>query len=209
MWLGNLHLDQGEPERAEPLFTRAIATQPRLVAALFGLGRAALARRDFARAADYLEQVAGGRSRGPRWRTTRSRWPIARLGDTAKAEAHLRQRGGVEVGPPDPLMVELRGLLAGPVAEEARGVRALDAGDFRTAASHFRTAVAQAPDNAALRHKLGTALSLAGDTVGAMQEFEEVVRPLAGLRPGPLQPGRAAGLERPHRRKPSNIWRPP
>ena len=31
-------------------------------------------------------------------------------------------------------MVELRGLLHGPVAEEARGIRALDAGDYRAAA---------------------------------------------------------------------------
>ena len=180
VWLGNLHLDQGRPELAEPLFTRAISTQPRLVAALFGLGRAALARRDFARAADYLEQTLAADARA-----SVAHYPLAlayrELGDTAKAEAHLRQRGGVEVGPPDPLMVELRGVLKGPVAEEARGVRALDAGDYRAAAGYFRTAVEQAPENAALRHKLGTALSLAGDTAGAVREFEEVLRRSPGF----------------------------
>lgn len=175
VWLGNLHLDQGQPELAEPLFTRAVSAQPRLVAGLFGLGRAALARRDFTRAVDYLEQTLAADSRA-----SVAHYPLAlayrELGDTAKAEAHLRQRGSVEVGPPDPLMVELRGVLMGPVAEEARGLRALDTGDFRAAARHFRTALEQAPGNAGLRHKLGTALSLSGDVGAAVQEFEEVLR---------------------------------
>jgi len=180
VWLGNLHLDQGDPQLAEPLFTRAVAAQPRLVAGLFGLGRAALARRDFARAVDYLERALAADPRAPV-----AHYPLALayrgLGDAAKAEAHLRQRGGVEVGPPDPLMVELRGLLQGPVAEETRGVRALNAGAYPTAVGHFRTALEQAPDNAALRHQLGTALSLTGDTPGAVREFEETLRRSPGF----------------------------
>lgn len=180
VWLANLHLDQGGPELAERLFARALETQPRMVAALFGLGRAALARRDFTRAADYLERALAADPRA-----TVAHYPLGLayrgLGDTARAEAHLRQRGGVEVGPPDPLLVELRGLLQGPVAEEARGVRALDAGDYPTAAVHFRKAVDQAPSNAGLRHKLGTALSLAGDTPGAVREFEAALRVSPGF----------------------------
>ena len=43
--------------------------------------------------------------RGRQSRTIRSRWPIGRLGDTAKAEAHFGSGASVEVGPPDPLMV--------------------------------------------------------------------------------------------------------
>ena len=77
-------------------------------------------------------------------------------------------------------MVELRGLLRGAVAEEARGVRALDSGDFRAAGESFARAVALAPKNPSLHHKLGTALSLAGDTRGAVEQFEEAVR----LSPG-------------------------
>ena len=103
------------------------------------------------------------------------------LGDTAKAEAHLRQRGSVEVGPPDPLMVELRGLLHGAVAEENRGIRALDSGDFAAAAAHFRKGIELAPDNPSIRHKLGTALSLTGDTRGAFEQFEETVRRSPGF----------------------------
>ena len=175
VWLGNLHLDQGNLDLADAQFARVISAQPRLVAALFGLGRTALARRDYSRAVDYLEKALAADPRA-----TVSHYPLALayrgLGDSAKAEVHLRQRGSVEVGPPDPLMVELRALLPGPVAEEARGVRALDAGSFQVAADHFRKAVDSAPDSAALRHKLGTALSLTGDAPGAVREFEEALR---------------------------------
>ena len=175
VWLGNLHLDQGNLDLADAQFARAMSAQPRLVAALFGLGRTALARRDYSRAVDYLEKALAADPRA-----TVSHYPLALayrgLGDSGKAEAHLQQRGSVEVGPPDPLMVELRALLPGPVAEEARGVRALDAGNFQVAADHFRKAVDSAPDSAALRHKLGTALSLTGDAPGAVREFEEALR---------------------------------
>jgi len=49
--------------------------------------------------------------------------------------------------------VELRGLLQGANAEEARGTRALSARDFSTAVTHFQAAVELAPDNPTLRHK--------------------------------------------------------
>ena len=175
VWLGNLYLDQGEPQLAAPLFSQALAVQPQIVAALFGLGRAALARREFARAADQLEQVLAADPRA-----SIAHYPLALayrgLGDTTRAEAHLRQQGGVEVGPPDPLMVELRGLLRGAVAEEARGVRALDSRAFNAAVQSFRKAVDLAPENPSLHHKLGTALSLAGNTNAAVEQFQEAVR---------------------------------
>ena len=57
IWLGEAALDQGRPDAAEPLFTKALSLQPRSVAAHYGLGRAALARKDYARAAQHLEQA--------------------------------------------------------------------------------------------------------------------------------------------------------
>jgi tetratricopeptide (TPR) repeat protein len=175
VWLGGVHLEQGRPELAEPLFARALSVQPRVVAALFGLGQAALAKREYARAADQFEQALAADPRA-----TIVHYPLALayrgLGDTSRAEAHLRQRGSVEIGPPDPLMVALRDVLRGAVADERRGVRALESGDFVAAAAYFRKAVDVDPKNPALRHKLGTALSLIGDTPGAMEQFRETVR---------------------------------
>ena len=175
VWLAGVHLDHGQPELAEPLYTRALMIQPRAVSALFGLGQAALARREYARAVDQFEQALAADPR-----ESIAHYPLAlayrSLGNTAQAEAHLRQQGRVEVGPPDPLMTEVRGLLQGPVAEENRGIRAMDDGDFKTAADHFRRGLELAPDNPSLRHKLGTALSLAGDTTGAFEQFQETIK---------------------------------
>ena len=175
VWLGNVRLDQGQPDRAEPLFDQAIAAQPTLVAALFGAGRAALAKRDYARAVDRFERALAADPRA-----TIVHYPLALayrgLGDTANAEAHLRQRGDVEVAPPDPLMVALRDVLRSSRAEEERGERALNNRDFDGAVRHFKAAVASAPDNASIHQKLATALSLRGDTNGAIAEFEEAIR---------------------------------
>src|SRR5205814_4710050 len=93
-----------------------------------------------------------------------------------KAEAHLQQRGSVEVGPPDPLIVALRDVLHSAAAEEERGERSLNGGDFPGAVAHLRKAVELAPDKPSPRHKLATALSLSGDPRGALEQFQETVR---------------------------------
>ena len=77
---------------AEPLFPKALSLQPRSVAAQFGLGRAALAKQDYTRAVEHLEQAL---SLDPQ--ATVIHYPLAMayrgVGDTARAEAHLQQRG--------------------------------------------------------------------------------------------------------------------
>jgi tetratricopeptide (TPR) repeat protein len=175
VWLGKVYLDQGHAESATPLFSHALAIDPHTVAAMYGLGQAALAARDYAGAAQRFEQVLAADPRA-----SIAHYPLSlayrAMGETAKAEAHLRQQGRVEVGPPDPLMTELRGLLHGSANEQALGVRALEGGDYATAVAHLRQAVALAPDDPALRQKLGTALSLSGDPAAALAEFEDVVR---------------------------------
>src|SRR5207248_9658716 len=102
---------------------------------------------------------------------------------TEKADAHLRQRGDVDVGPVDPLMQEIATLLNSPAAYEKRGLRALDAHDWTAAAGAFRKALALEPASASLHHRLGTALSLAGDAAGATAEFQEAIRLSPGYAP--------------------------
>jgi tetratricopeptide (TPR) repeat protein len=175
VWLGGLYLLQGRPEAAEPLFTKALSLQPHLAAGLSGLGRAALARRDYARAVTSLEEALVQDQSA-----SIIHYPLAMayrgLGDLEKAEAHLRQRGHVDPGPPDPLMSELNGSLHSAVTYERLGVDALDKRAWAAAAAYFRKGVELAPDNPSLRHRLGTALFLNGDAVAAIGQFEEVVR---------------------------------
>ena len=175
VWLGKVYLDTGQPAQAEIRYTQALTSQPGTVAAMYGLGQAALATRDYTRAVEQFERVLAIDPRA-----SIAHYPLALayrgLGDTAKAEAHLRQQGKTEVGPPDPRMAELRSLLHSAASEEARGMRAAESGDFKTAVEHFRKGVEMAPDSTSLRYNLGRALTLTGDAAGAMAAFEETIR---------------------------------
>jgi tetratricopeptide (TPR) repeat protein len=109
------------------------------------------------------------------------------LGDEAQAEAHLKQWRNTEVLVPDRLRIDLDMSLESGLSYELRGVRALEARDFKAAEGFFRKGVELTPTTTALgrslRHKLGTALILQGDVAGAMARFEEVAKlaPAEGL----------------------------
>ena len=175
VWLGGIYLAQGRPEAAEPVLSKALTVRPQTGAALFGLGRVALAKKDYAGAVKYLEQALAQDQIA-----SSIHYPLATayrgLGDIAKAESHLRQRGQVDPVPPDPLMSELNGLLQSALAYERLGEKALDKKEWQAAIAYLRKGVEIAPNNASVRHRLGTALYLSGDAVGAAQQFEEVVR---------------------------------
>lgn len=175
VWLGNMYLDVNQPERAEPLFEEAIGQQPNLVSALYGLGRVALARRDYERAVQRLNAALQVDARA-----SIIHYPLALAyrasGDTRRAEAHMSQRGTTDIGPPDPEMQELAGLLDSAPAYEFRGIRALERGQADVAADLFRRGLALEPNTASLRHRLGTMLVLLGDEPGAMAEFDVALR---------------------------------
>jgi tetratricopeptide (TPR) repeat protein len=159
---------------------------PRTVAALVGLGQTALARRDFARAATLLEEAL---SLDPSAASVHSPLALAYrgLGDTPRAEAHLKQWRNTEILVPDPMRQELDLALESGLSYELRGVRALEARDFTSAAALFAQGVERTPGTTplgrSLRHKHGTALFLSGDVAGAVKRFEETVKlaPADGL----------------------------
>ena len=175
IWLGETSLDQGRLDHATSTFSKALSLQPRLVAAQVGLGRAALARRDYASAVEHLESALALDRRA-----SIVHYPLALayrgLGKMDEAEAHLRQRGEIEIGPPDPLMRDLTGSLHSAAMFEARGDRALAARDFKAALAAFQRGLELAPDNLSIRHKMATALSLTGDIPAAVSQFQEVLR---------------------------------
>jgi tetratricopeptide (TPR) repeat protein len=72
-------------------------------------------------------------------------------------------------------MQEVAEALHSPMVYENRGDRAVAAGEFAAAASHFRRGLDLAPDRVSLRQKLATALSLTGDVPGALKEFQDVL----------------------------------
>jgi tetratricopeptide (TPR) repeat protein len=175
IYLAEARLDEGRPEIAESLFLKAASIQAGSAAALFGAGRAALARQAYADAVDHLERALAADAHA-----SAIHYPLAMayrgLGDRAKADAHLRRRGERWPALADPLMQQQDDLLESVALYERRGVQALGAGDWAAAAAAFRKGLALEPDDAALRHRLGTALYGAGDAPGAAREFEEVLR---------------------------------
>jgi tetratricopeptide (TPR) repeat protein len=175
VWLGNEYLEDGRPEAADPVFTKALSLQTRSAAAYSGLGRAALARKNYSEAVANLEHAL---ELSPK--ASALEYPLGLayrgLGKTDIAEAHLRQRGDKEAVPVDPWMDDLRGMVHSAVAFENRGLRALDSGDSVAAERDFRQALNFAPDNPALRHELATSLLVAGKTKEAFDEFTEITR---------------------------------
>jgi tetratricopeptide (TPR) repeat protein len=173
VWLGDAYLDQGRPVEAEPLLMKVLSGQPRSVPALFGLGRVALAKQDYGRAIDYLEQALAIDQHA-----TLIHYSLAMAfrgaGNLERAEAHLKLRGPGQIRPPDPLMMELDAVLESAVAYEVRGARALDEGQWAEAAGYFRKGIELAPNEPSYRHKLGTALAMMGDGQGAFEQFELV-----------------------------------
>jgi tetratricopeptide (TPR) repeat protein len=179
IWLGRLHLDEGRPEAAEPLFLKAFGIAPRTVAVLAGLGRVAVAKHDYARAVQYLEDAL---AIDPEAESLHAPLGTAYrgLGQVDKAEPHLRQWRNRDISVPDPLQQELDLVLESGLSYELRGVREFEARDWKGAVAFFRKGIELAHDNTALgrslHHKLGTALYLTGDIPGAREQFEDVVR---------------------------------
>lgn len=174
VWLGEVYLAQGRADAADPLFARALAVHPS-APAWFGSGRAALAKREYARAVKDLTQAL---ALDPQ--ATSIHYPLAMayrgVGDLVQTKAHLARQGDIETRPADPLMRELDDLLESPEAYNVRGGAALEAGNWQLAADYFRKGLALAPGDPSLRHRLGTALFQMGDIGGAAEQFEQVVR---------------------------------
>ena len=173
--LGNAHLAAGNGDAADELFAKAIAAQPRLAAARFGAGRAALIKRDYRRAVDQLNQALALDAQA-----TSIHYPLAMayrgLGDVQQSEAHLALQGKIEPRAPDPLMRDIDTLLESAEAYNIRGGAELEAGHWDAAAALFRKGLELNPNEPSLRQRFGTALFQMGDKQGAAQQFEQVLR---------------------------------
>lgn len=172
VYLGDEYLSQGRPEAAEPILTRALSLEPRLAVALFALGRAAIARDDYGGAVQYLEKAV---ALEPQASTARYSLAMAYrgLGEHDKSEANLRERGDAGFHfLPDPLMQEVRELLASPESYYHQGSTAFDRGDWAGAAAAFRKGIELAPHNSSLRLKLADALRRNGLVEESLSHYE-------------------------------------
>ena len=179
VWLGTMHVDGGRAELAESLLTKAVSIQPRSAAALFELGKAALAVGDPARAVTQLEAALAADPGADGVHYALAQAYRAR-GDEQRAAAHVRLWRDERLYPDDPLMAEITDLVKTAVVYEIRGTQAMDDRKWAEAASLFREGLKVAPRDATLHQNLGTALYLSGDPRAAEAEFEEAARLLPG-----------------------------
>ena len=181
VWLVHVRVDLDEPDEAERLLARAWASHPGAPALLYQGGRASLAARDYAAAAERLEEALRLNPAA-----TVVHYPLAMayrgLGDLDRARAHLDRGGarsdgrGAEGGVlPDPLMAEIYTLLRSPQSHRDLGLQAAERGDWREAARQFTLGARMAPENPVMRLNLGTALIRAGDAPAALTQLEAAV----------------------------------
>ena len=175
VWAAELRLASNRPAEAKQLLEAARSADPKSGAVFYGLGRAALAVNDYKTAVANLEEAL---TIAPA--ATRIHYPLAMayrgLGNRPRAEAHLRERGEVDLPPIDPLMGEVANLLQNAAAYETRGAQALDARDWPTAVEQLSKAAEMAPGNAFTRLNLGTAFYMLGRGDAALEQYREAVR---------------------------------
>jgi tetratricopeptide (TPR) repeat protein len=180
VWLGYVYTELGRPDAAEAILTKASALGPDIPAVLYQLGRASLAKQDYATAARHLEEALRLNPAA-----TVIHYPLAMayraLGDLEKAQSNLdrikgRAGPGAAMTVPDPLMAEVRTILRSPEVHGELGQQASARGDWPEAAKQFRKALDLSPDSADMRVNLALTLNRMGDARAAMAELEAAIR---------------------------------
>lgn len=166
---------QNFDELAEPLFQEALSKDRSNTAAIAGLGKIALAKRDYTTASQHLETAL---ALSPS--ATELFYPLAQAyrgqGNLAKAQEALAKRGTGTVRTTDPLMAELRGLATGSRTHLIRGGQLVQAQRYKEAVEEFRLAAAADPNDATIRLNLGSTFAQLGQRQEAREHLTEAVR---------------------------------
>jgi len=172
--LGQIYLQQGDLDKAQSMFERLQDDKNSRPAALAGLGKVALARRDYRAAIDRFEEAL------KLWpAATKLRQPLAMAyqgaGDRAKADENLKQYAidGGEPAVDDPIADALGDKVAASKVLLRRGQRFGKAQRFDLAEKAFRAAVAADPQNAEALANLGISLANLGRIRDAQAALEK------------------------------------
>jgi tetratricopeptide (TPR) repeat protein len=173
--LAQVEIDRNRPERAEPLLRQVMDTPGLEAAARFGLGRAALLRRDYPEAASRFERALALEPEA-----VRIHYPLAMayrgLRDIAKARHHIALHGGREPSIPDPVVDALGPLMTGARTQLYRAIKAAQNKQYPVAAQAFRRSLQLDPSNVAARVRLARVLHLLEDDPGTLGQLREALR---------------------------------
>jgi tetratricopeptide (TPR) repeat protein len=177
IYLGQMHLLNGELDKARSIFEKARGGKDAAAAALAGLGKAALAGGRYQEAADRLEEALRLQPGA-----SRLRQPLAlayrALGDLPKAQANLARftADGSEPGFPDPIVDAMSDKVVVSRVLLRRGQRFGKEGRFDLAEGAFRAAIASDPGNPEALANLGISLANLGRLDGAEKNLVESLR---------------------------------
>jgi len=190
VWNAEMSLTDNEYDNAESGFRRVLELQSDSAAALFGLGRVALAREDNELAIGYL---LDGLALAPD--ANAIHYPLALAyrgqGDVERANEHLEARGDVVPQPPDPRRGALQQLTEGTRVHGLRGTLLFKEGRVEDAKAEFEAAVEVTPEDPLPHNNLGRTLIETGDIEGARKAFEKAIEisprdPIANYNLGTL-----------------------
>jgi tetratricopeptide (TPR) repeat protein len=175
--LAEVSLKLGNLDRARTLYQRLLEVKDMRAVALAGLGKVALARRDYKAAISRLEECL---ALSPR--STRLRTPLAAAyrgdgrADKAEEVLHRFAPGGDEPNFPDPLASALDARIASSRGLVRRGERFAAAERFDLAAQAFRAASLANPADPNAFAELGVSLANLGQLDAAKQALNTSLR---------------------------------
>jgi Flp pilus assembly protein TadD len=145
-----------QPEQAEEVFRKVIATDPNAVMAYVGLGLAELAQNDADQAAGYLERAL---ELDPTSADAHGAYALVLGAQDRYEDAQEQARQAAELAPQNSAIVN------------NYGIASLRAGDAVLAEKAFRDAIALEPRDPAYRNNLGIALGRQSRYADAMSAF--------------------------------------
>jgi tetratricopeptide (TPR) repeat protein len=172
--LGDIHLQLNQLALSQDLFASALELDASLAGAKAGLGKVALAQRDFESAVEHLEAAVEAVPEANRLHYSLA-MAYRGLGDSERGREHLKLSGSVGLRIADPLVDGLRDHVRGEVASILRGRLAFAAGSYDDAAIAFADAVRASPESARALVNLGSAIGMIGDRQGAIERFQQAL----------------------------------
>jgi tetratricopeptide (TPR) repeat protein len=170
-----VYLDLGRLAQAETLYQATRSVEGMRAAALFGLGRVAMARGNPQLAAPLLEEALRLQPGATKIHYSLGMAHRA-LGDIAVARQHLAQYGEGKPQVADPMLDNLESMATGVRPLLFRAIDAVHAGHHEKAVELFQQALAKDPKNVNARVSLARSLYLTEQGVEARRQLEKALR---------------------------------
>jgi tetratricopeptide (TPR) repeat protein len=173
--LGNLELSANHTDLAKTWFLKSVAQSGPSSAALMGLGKTALADRQYTDAVQYLKQAL---AQEPRASSIHYQLAMAYRGsgDADQMQKELQARGDTDPTVKDPLLDEIKLLKQGKTGLLERAGKAMHEGRFLDACAAYREMIRLDPNDAIAYRYLGVALAKSGNFTDALQNYDHALR---------------------------------